>query len=630
MTVDTDRSVFLGRAVSAISFLARECGQPLVHCIRCYLELNPIVSEPELNGQIRTWSRHIGRPLTSEENAERLAFLFRPPIERAPQMHSPWGTYYGPIFEKQNIESGRYFPDLSEVTAGTIEYWKHRAENETHPVVKARYADLVWDIEDKVPGNSKSPVYGVLAVQAYVDIADTGSHKYTRFCWSGLQRAMSISKMMKRDDLGRAVVEAMIKYEDSIAEDDKLGTWGEAYKILVIDDESGVLSEVQQKSLVKDVALRFRRLVLDPNANPNGVLSGFKLLTAYFLKRQVRVPDGLCMQLVQWMFVHAKRLEPIVGQVLLIRTYFTLHSLGAHAITERVLLACETLGLRVVQSMTEYSRSFSISAEELDKQTEEVFSEGTQQALTRIAEGFLIPAEDELRDAVSKDLEGFVAHRIMPPVEIDGYGRPLTAVSVNDDGEGMMYHKGKTKVLFQYQLCFHALSEFAHRSPDPISDILSHCYRSPFFEECRRPILERGIRAYLERDHITCVSILVPEIEHLLRHMTRTIGIPTWMPNEGQTFHVKTLGRLLSDDRIKDLLGPFAFEIKFIFADLRGFNIRNDFSHGLMSTERYNEISSTMLVHILLFFGLFREGPEVEEEIGSISDDADPITASDA
>jgi hypothetical protein len=43
------------------------------------------------------------------------------------------------------------FPSLSQITRLVLEYWAGRARSAKHPVLRARYADLVWDFREKVP-----------------------------------------------------------------------------------------------------------------------------------------------------------------------------------------------------------------------------------------------------------------------------------------------------------------------------------------------------------------------------------------------------------------------------------------------------------------------------------------------
>src|SRR5690606_13514153 len=57
--------------------------------------------------------------------------------------NSPWGTYFRP-YGSATREDGStvYFPDIAGADARVVEHWMRRARTVTHPVLKARYADL--------------------------------------------------------------------------------------------------------------------------------------------------------------------------------------------------------------------------------------------------------------------------------------------------------------------------------------------------------------------------------------------------------------------------------------------------------------------------------------------------------
>ena len=606
-----DRKGLLVRLVEIVSRLEEWNGQPLLSHLKKYIYSEATISINGLNGVIRKWSKCMDRDLTQEEDAERLAFTFRPPVERAPQVDSPWGTYYGPIFSDPSAETGLYFPDISEVTPVTIVYWKRRADEETHPIAQARYSDLVWDLENQLPGCSKSPEYAEIAVLAYISITEEESISYSRFCWAGLKRALRIAKMMKRKDLEQEVVKALIKYEEVIAEDDKPGTWGNAYEVLIVESPASIDSSIEN-IIIAELLSRFQRLLLNPDANPEGILTGFELLGDYYLKISGTIPKRICILFANWMFKYSMNMEPLAGQHLLIRTYFALHDRGIDLIADKILLECEKLGLSEAYFLKQSVSTTEKSQEELDAYMNAFFSEGTRKAIGRIAVSYLIK-EAELHETVSKALDGYVSHLIAPPVEIDRFGRPLNAVKINDNGNGLMYHEGKRIMSFPIWMMSLTFHEFVERSSEPVEELLECCFESPCFDESRRLLLERGIRAFVEKDYISCVSILVPEIEHILRYITRKLEIPSWEPNRGRTFNVKILGALLRDDCLKQVMGEMLFEFLFYFADTRGFNIRNNFCHGLMQPSEYNETTSAMIIHLLLILGLFRD-KSIEEE----------------
>src|SRR5438270_83604 len=60
---------------------------------------------------------------------------------------SPWGTFFCPMGSMEDKEGKtRYFPDISGANVEVIDHWIERARTITQPVLKSRYADLVWDL----------------------------------------------------------------------------------------------------------------------------------------------------------------------------------------------------------------------------------------------------------------------------------------------------------------------------------------------------------------------------------------------------------------------------------------------------------------------------------------------------
>jgi lysyl-tRNA synthetase class 1 len=60
---------------------------------------------------------------------------------------SPWGAFFAPLGSGTDKDGNTvYFPDIADATTAVIDHWAGRARRITHPVLKARYADLVWEL----------------------------------------------------------------------------------------------------------------------------------------------------------------------------------------------------------------------------------------------------------------------------------------------------------------------------------------------------------------------------------------------------------------------------------------------------------------------------------------------------
>ena len=130
-----------------------------------------------------------------------------------------------------------------------------------------------------------------------------------------------------------------------------------------------------------------------------------------------------------------------------------------------------------------------------------------------------------------------------------------------------------------------------------IDNIMDYISASPVLSSRRIEIIEKGIRAFLEQDYIISISVLVPQIENMIRSIYRNAGIIT-TSNDTLGTQSDGLGTLLNNPDA----GIFKSGIKkYLQATLsfeRGWNLRNEYCHGL--TESFNIVHADRLFHIML------------------------------
>jgi hypothetical protein len=96
--------------------------------------------------------------------AEASAFNF------APSDESPWGTHYGPSFVATRTDGTPFYaPDIAEIDEDIISHWEQRSEATQHPVLRARYADIVWDLKKRAINKPANIQYAQRAIDAYLD-----------------------------------------------------------------------------------------------------------------------------------------------------------------------------------------------------------------------------------------------------------------------------------------------------------------------------------------------------------------------------------------------------------------------------------------------------------------------------
>ncbi len=155
--------------------------------------------------------------LTDEERnaveAEVAAFTFH----GGPWIKSCWGTHFRPrSSDEQQDGTIIHSPDIVNLTADSVRRWKERAANTADCVLKARYADVVWDLEHVIVGSSaRSPEFGKLAFDSYLQAVADGRFGAPILATFPLHRALAIATELNDRDRIKRVATIILELGDA-------------------------------------------------------------------------------------------------------------------------------------------------------------------------------------------------------------------------------------------------------------------------------------------------------------------------------------------------------------------------------------------------------------------------------
>lgn len=113
---------------------------------------------------------------------------------------------------------------------------------------------------------------------------------------------------------------------------------------------------------------------------------------------------------------------------------------------------------------------------------------------------------------------------------------------------------------------------------------------------------------YLQKDYVSMINIIVPQIENSIRNIAEADGVNIYKEvskNEG--YDLKTLDAVLRDGIIKNTLGEnFAYYLQVFLTNPKGLNVRNSVCHGLFSYDDFNCMIADRLLHVMLCFRLLK------------------------
>lgn len=118
------------------------------------------------------------------------------------------------------------------------------------------------------------------------------------------------------------------------------------------------------------------------------------------------------------------------------------------------------------------------------------------------------------------------------------------------------------------------------------ADFVNLARHSPIVPKERAGIFGKALFAGYERDFVTALHLLIPQIEHLVRvHLKQAKATTTTLEKNGiqNENGMSTLMDLPESEQVfgKDL----AFELKSLFCDSFGPNLRNELAHGLLDED---------------------------------------------
>ena len=120
-------------------------------------------------------------------------------------------------------------------------------------------------------------------------------------------------------------------------------------------------------------------------------------------------------------------------------------------------------------------------------------------------------------------------------------------------------------------------------------DFLGMVQQSPIVPPGRKRIFAKALFSGYDGDFITAIHILIPQIEHMVRFHLKNSGGKTTTLNSNGIETENGLSTLVELPEMKAVFGEdLSFEIKALFCDAIGPNLRNQLAHGLLDDRACN------------------------------------------
>lgn len=123
-----------------------------------------------------------------------------------------------------------------------------------------------------------------------------------------------------------------------------------------------------------------------------------------------------------------------------------------------------------------------------------------------------------------------------------------------------------------------------------LAEIVAH---APFVPPGREMIFAEGLHAGFNQDFIKAVHLLVPQIENSIRHMMHGRAMITTSLDQNGIQKEIDLNAIVVDRRVEQILPKgVLFDLRCLFTDNRGPNLRNKLAHGMLDDSAFFSVEA--------------------------------------
>lgn len=141
-----------------------------------------------------------------------------------------------------------------------------------------------------------------------------------------------------------------------------------------------------------------------------------------------------------------------------------------------------------------------------------------------------------------------------------------------------------------------------------VDNVMNFVGQSAAMTPRRISIIEKGVCAFLEYDYVTAMSILIPQIEFMVREYYARMGYVV-TDNDAVGTKSDALGLLLNNDDIVLFDKNITRYLRTILSNRTGWNLRNLYCHGI--DDSFSEIQADRIFHILLLMAALSQKDSV-------------------
>lgn len=537
----------------------------------------------------------------------------------------PWGIYWTPLTDYTTQDGvDHHSPDIAEVDDETLALWVVRAQQAQHPTIRARYADLAWEVgrfrRQRVqqgvppptpPVTTEFPVaLAHTAVDAYLEAISKRVTDDEHQQWTFLERSAILAASISDKARVAAVKAALFAYYQQLVDGGKTFMWWRLSEITVNRRKALEIDAAEEEQVYRSLE---RSLARHSNSDDKPLFHPHWAQDALNHMRKWRTlaldeAQRLTLQVGKAFETAAAAAGPMLAIAWLEEQIPKYVSVGLAEDAARLEGIIRARAGDARGEMKSASVEVKIPHEEMKQLIDELTGGSSRDGLMRIGASFVIgktTSEESIKEILkSSTLVARIRTAITGP---DGL-TVATIGSLDDDLIGRSIHYASERVQLLSPILDAALKNLREKYQVDLEALILFLKEAPFYSANREPLLRAGLEAWLNGDAVKATHVLVPQVEATCRDLLAYLGGGVMRRDtEFGGFEALGMGAVITQPLFRQLTPEdIRFHLAMLYVDKRGINLRNSVAHGIAHIEQMSIGLANWIVHSLLLLAMLR------------------------
>lgn len=539
--------------------------------------------------------------------AEQAAFKFQ---HHHARVLSHFNTHFGPSAILSEGDNSVCIPDIREIDAGILEYWKTRYTEETHPILVARYSDLFLDFGTKILNQKRDCNLARNTCIKYIEsMRLKHGENSPPSCFSWGERALEISLQFKFDDLISQILDELINMHCNMCSPEYAGIC-DILPAILKRQPNVTLSKSQTDRVITKLRTVFEQCIDASNPrtlNPWGAESIAESIIQIDNNLSDEEKSTLITSAGRSLEVLAQAASPLLAMGWYDQLSDRYQTKGLSGEASRVYQLARNKGTDLHHDVKKiHTFSFTIDSKELEEICSAAIDTSSIEKTFRLFSNTFLPRVNDVKSSLELIYSSNTLFSAITINKIEN-GKTVAKIGgVNEDFEGRLYLHYSESLEFQSITLNYVTKKITSSFANFQDGLIENIKSSALYDITRSRIYEKAILAFMSGDTISFVHIILPQIEHMIRKILGIIGTTSARKSSktkyGSASEEMSLNGILEKHAMVDesLGEDIRMYLLLSLADRRALNIRNRVAHGLVDENFFSDSVSGRLFHILL------------------------------